>query len=147
MSYISQNKCRIVEGELRAKGLNEYLNKLGVQKDVWICEDATGIVSNIQLDPRTNQLVGIVLPLDSSGIPKAFSYLATSAEKIQNFLNYSKSTHVYLVLAQPLVEGVPPFILQLYGTNNTFKTEHVLKRWEYTVECLKTYVLFFLHES
>lgn len=145
VNYISSNKCRIVEGELRAKELSEYLDKLGVAKHVWICEDATGIVSKIQLDPQTNQMVGLVLPMDSSGIPKAFTFLASSADKMHKLMQHPKSTHLYLVLAQPLVKNVPPFILQLYGTDNKFKTEHVWRRWDYTVQHLKRYVQWFLN--
>lgn len=141
VNYISQNKPRILEGEIRAKELSDYLDALGLHKYVWISEDGTGIVSKIQHDPYTNQLVGLVLPFDSkTGIPVAFTYVASSAEEIQKLVGHDISTHVYLVLAQSIVEGVPPFILQIFGTNNKFTAEDVMKRWDYIIQCLRKYV-------
>lgn len=96
--------------------MKDFLDYLKLPKIVWISEDGTGIVPKIEHDPHTNQLIGLVLPLDSkSGIPKAYTYLANSAESIQKFSEHEKSTHVYMVLAQPLVDGAPPFILQIFG--------------------------------
>lgn len=109
--------------------LNDFLDKLGLPKSIWVREDGSGIVTKIQHDPNSNQLVGIVFPFNSkTGIPMAFKHLATSAEEVQTLLEYEKSTHVYLVLAQSILEGVPPFILQIFGTNNKFTSENVLKR-------------------
>lgn len=136
--YISENKCRVIEGELRIKELNDFLDKLRLHKYIWICEDGSGIVTKIQLDSHTNQLVGLVLPFNSkTGIPIPFTYLATSAEEIKKLVDNEKSTHVYLVLAQSIVEGVPPFILQMFGTNNKFTAENVVNRWKHTEEKLK----------
>lgn len=138
MNYISKEKCRLIEGQLRVRELNEFLDKPGVHKFIWICEDATGIVSRIEHDPNTNQLVGLVLPIDSkTGIPIPFRYMADTAEQIQKFMEYEKATHVYLVLAQSLVEGVPPFILQIFGNSHKFKAVDVLKRWQHTTEYLQ----------
>lgn len=138
MNYIGENKCRIVEGELRSRELRKYLDDLGLPDDIWICEDASGIVAKIQHDSTTNQLVGLALPLNSeTGLPIPFTYIASSAEDIQRFIRYEKSSLVYLVLAQPLVEGVPPFILQIFGTNNKFTAQDVSRRWEHTMNELK----------
>lgn len=138
VGYISQNETKIIEGDLRCKELNNYLEILKLKKYVWLSEDATGITSKVEFDSKSNQMVGLVLPIStSSGMPIPFSYLARNAEEIQTNIAKDKSTHVYVVMAQPLMAGVPPFMLQIYGTNNKFKTQDVLRRWKRTVEELR----------
>lgn len=138
MSYISQNKCQIVEGQLRCKELLEYLQKMKVELRVWLCEDATAINAKIEYHSATNQLVGIVLPMDqNTGVPVAFSFLAKSAEDIEKHSKEPVSTSVYVVLAQPMKPNVPPFILHIFGTNNKFTAMNVMQRLEYTNQELK----------
>lgn len=138
MGYISQFKTRIVEGELRHKELNHYLDSIKAKKCIWLSEDASGIVSKIEYDPQTNQMIGIVLPIcHETGFPIPFTYLARSANEIEANVDKPKSAYVYVVMAQPLKEGAHPFILQIFGTDNKFKSENVLKRWKHTVDILE----------
>lgn len=112
-----------------------------LEKIVWLCEDATGINTKIEYDSTTNQLVGLVLPTDiKTGMPVSHTYLARSVEEIQNNIKKPQSTLVYVVLAQPIMPKVPPYILQVFGTDNTFTSEHVLKRWDHTLSELKRYI-------
>lgn len=131
----------MIEGELRCKELSEYLTNLNAPRKVWICEDASGIVKNISYDSATNQLVGLVLPINrNTGIPIAFTFTPQSIDDIKEQIdNNSKSTHLYIVLAQPLMDNVPPFILQAYGTDNTFTTWDVLNRWKHMKDQLARY--------
>lgn len=69
----------------------------------------------------------------SVGCPKPFECTARDEEMIRNFCRMTKSTHVYLVLAIPLIEGVAPYILQMFGTDNRFKAQHVVKRWNHII--------------
>lgn len=133
MGYIGEKKCRIIEGQLRCSELSRYLDELQLRKSVWLCEDASGIVAKIEYDSMSNQLIGIVLPFNNDGIPVSFSFMANSVEDIRKHVKQSKSTHVYIVLAQPMMPNVPPFILQIFGTNQTFTARDVSKRWIYTV--------------
>lgn len=132
MSYINQNKSTVVEGELRIKELSHYLESLNLEKNVWLSEDATGIVTKVEFDPRSNQMIGLVLPVDPiNGMPIQFSYMASNEGEIQkNMQKCNQSTHIYLVMAQPL-KNVPPFILQLFGTDNKFTAQNVLLRWQH----------------
>lgn len=128
----------MIEGELRCKQLNEYLEHLKLKKIVWLSEDATGIVLKIEYDPSTNQIIGLVLPLNSeTGIPISFSFMANSAADIQKYIKMRASKYLYLVLAQPLMAKVPPFVLQVFGTDNTFTAIDVQRRWKYTLAELK----------
>lgn len=114
------------------------MDVLNLPKIVWLSEDASGIVSNIEFDPQTNQMVGIVLPFDqSNGMPIPFTYLARNAAEIELNMQRTKSVSVYVIMAQPIMEGIPPFVLQLFGTDNRFKTQHVLLRWQHTLDELK----------
>lgn len=57
---INESKTRIVEGQLRCEELRDYLNERKASTDVWLSEDASGVISKIQYDPTLNQLIGIV---------------------------------------------------------------------------------------
>lgn len=79
-----------------------------------------------------------MLPLDSTnGCPKLNSYMATSEEAIKSFMELPRSSLVYLIVAQPLKANAPPFILQIFGTNNKFKATDVVNRWAYIAKELK----------
>lgn len=146
MHYIDKNKSRIIEGELRIKELKHYLDCLELEKCVWLSEDATAIITKVEFDPNSNQMVGIVLPTNTStGMPIPFSYMASTEEEIYKNMKCNKSTNVYVVMAQPIAKKVPPFVLQLFGTDNKFKTSDVLLRWQHTRAELKRYkILIFL---
>lgn len=138
MNYISLFKTKIIEGELRCKELTHYLETLEVKKCVWLSEDASGIISKVEFDSKSNQMVGLVLPMNSStGMPMPFTHLARTTEEIEKNMKKDKSSLVYVVMAQPLKKGVPPFLLQIFGTNNKFTAQNVLLRWKYTVDELR----------
>lgn len=140
MSYINRKKRKIIEGRLRCKELLSYLQLLKVELRVWLCEDASGINAKIEYHPSTSQMVGIVLPLDATnGMPIPFTFQAKSAKDIEDNVNKPLSTLVYMVLALPLKPSVPPFILQVYGTDNKFTAMDVKRRLEYTSQELKKY--------
>lgn len=111
------------------------MERLKLKKCVWLSEDASGIVSKIEYDPSTNQVVGLVLPFNlTTGFPISFSFMAESAADIQKFVKMRASKHLYLVLAQSLMIKVPPFILQMFGSDNTFTAADVQRRWKFTIE-------------
>lgn len=143
MRCIDDTRRCILEGDLRSEQLAKYLLDRNAGNDIWLCEDASGIIAKIQYDQTLDQLVGIVLPIDgNSGCPKRYEHTATNEEEIRTFMQSVKSTLVYIVMAIPLKEGVPPFILQLYGTDNKFKAIDVIKRWDHTIHDLKRCVIF-----
>lgn len=123
------DKNVLIEGELRCNDLRQYLIDHKSDMSVFLSEDASGIVKRVTYDPKTQQLVGIVLPLKENGIPKTMCFVPRSAEEIQNLMKLEQSTLVYIVVAQPLTPNIPPFILQIFGTNNKFKKGDVLARW------------------
>lgn len=133
-----ERKQKIVEGELRCQELSDYLDKLNAPRKVWLSEDASGIVSKVVYDSTTNQLVGLVLPLDKrTGLPITYSFTPHSMSDIEKQIQgYAKSTLVYIVIAQPLMDTVPPFILLVFGTDNKFKSLDVMQRWKHVKDSL-----------
>lgn len=110
--------------------------------NIWLCEDATGIISKINYDPTLDQLIGIVLRIDEhTGCPRMYETTTRDYDEITKFMEYAKSTLVYVVMAIPLKQNVPPFILQMYGTDNKFKAAHVITRWNHTINELKRYYI------
>lgn len=69
---IENSNSSFIEGKLRCQELSEYLEKIKAVKSVWICEDATAIISTVKFDPKTNQIVGILLPMNNKGCPIPF---------------------------------------------------------------------------
>lgn len=130
---IEKNYERVIEGELRCKALSKFLEKVGAEKCVWLAEDGSGVIVKLCYDPATNQIVGLVLPLsNTTGCPIILSFSATTADEIKAHMQKKRSTIVYLVMAQPLNERFPPFILQIFGTDNTFTAQDVMNRWKFT---------------
>lgn len=134
MTHIHKDKEQLIEGKLRCSELVAHLERTNSPKSVFLSEDATGIVQKVIYDARSNQLIGLVLPLnDLNGMPKMFSFGAQSAEQIEKYMQLPQCTLVYLIVAQSLKVGVPPFILQIFGSSNKFETVDVLKRWTNTI--------------
>lgn len=114
---------------------------------IWICEDGSGLIPKILYDPKSDQLIGMTLPIDShTGCPKRFDFTTRDEDEIKKFCRMNKSTHVYLILAIPLKEGVAPFVLQIFGTDNRFTAKNVIKRWNYTVSELQRYIFRWIYE-
>lgn len=138
VNYIQEKKVRITEGELRCKDLCAYLESINAPKTVWLSEDGSGIVPKAVYDARSNQLIGLDLPISqSTGMPISSSYMARSLQEIERNMLLPKSTYVYVIMAQPVVSNTSPFVLQIFGTSNKFKTLDVLKRWKYTIDELQ----------
>lgn len=102
---------------------------------VWLSEDGSGIVPKVEYDALNSQLVGQVLPTnENTGMPIKLSFVVRSAEEIEKRLkneSVNKATLVYIVVAQPLKRNVPPFVLSIFGTDNQFTSDQVLKRWHF----------------
>lgn len=139
MSHINNKKPRVIEGEIRSKELSKYLEEHNAPKIVWLSEDASGIVEKVCYDSATNQLVGLVLPLNSeTGNPIPFSFTPRTEKEMIQLMKKPKSTLVYIVMAQPMDSAhSPPFLLQIFGTDNKFRTQDVLHRWNETKNELK----------
>lgn len=130
---IQSSNDTIIEGEIRADILKGFLTKRKLCPQIWLSEDATKIVNKIEYDSTTDQIIGLVLPIDQNGMPVKFSFRTENVAKLQHsLLNYTKAEYVYTVMARCLNVNTPSFCLSLFGTDNKFTTGQVLKRWSYT---------------
>jgi len=81
-------------------------------------------------DSTSNKLVGFVQSL-IDGCPNQDSFFATSAKDILNFFDVDiKANYAYAVMAQPVIDTNHSFCVSIFGTDNCFKCEDVLKRWQ-----------------
>lgn len=134
MKYVDNSKQKIIEGELRCAGLEEYLNNLNMKKLVWLSEDGTGINTKIEYDSSINKVIGLVLPInETNGMPISSTFMATSVDDMKNYVKKPVSKLMYAVLAQPMHPSIPPYVLQIFGTDNTFTAKDVVRRWEHVI--------------
>lgn len=123
--------------------MKDYLTKIKAPQKVFLSEDGSGIIQKVVYDVKTNQLIGLVLPIDdNSGFPKPFTFMATSEETIKNLMTMPTSSLIYIIVAQPLIENSTPFIVQMFGTNSKFNKYDVLNRWTSTISELKRYIIY-----
>lgn len=129
----------IVEGEIRSISLKQFIVKRKLRLQVWLSEDATKIANKIECDSTTDQIIGLVLPMDAHGNPVPYTFLAKNVATMQqSLLDNPKADYVYTVMARSLDVNAPSFFLQLFGTDNKFTTGMVLKRWSHTERVLSS---------
>lgn len=138
--YIKRANHHLVEGELRTIELLKFLELRDLPLAVSLSEDATSIEGRPQYDSKTNQIMGLVLPINKcNGMPIPKSYPARSADEMASyFLNQIPTAKlVNVIIAQPLA-NVSPFCLLLFTSDAKYTAEHVAKWWKYvTAELLK----------
>lgn len=116
----------IIEGEIRIAELKVFLKSSNLPMKVWLSEDATRISNKIQFDPSSNQIVGLVLPLNDDGIPTTFTFAVSHVEEMdRNITSIEKSNYAYVLMVRPMKTDSPSFCLSIFGTNNKFKTFQV----------------------
>lgn len=129
----------INEGVLRCNELLLYLKEQNSPLVVGLSEDATRIEGRIQFDPKTNQLVGFVLPIISkNGLPSPHVYKANNIEDIVKcFANQTPvANNVSTIMAQPIA-NIPPFCLLVFGTDGRYNAKDVARRWIFISNELK----------
>lgn len=135
--YIRRPDHGIIEGQLRNEELLVYLKERNQPLWVSISEDSTRIENRIEYCPRTNQLIGFVLPInEENGMPVPFVYKAECAVRIIEHFNAPISDSLTTIMAQPL-GGASSFCLMLFGSDNRYTAMDVSKRWQYIVSELK----------
>lgn len=139
LNHISREKTTVTEGFLRIEELLTFIRDRKLSKNIWLSEDQTRVISKVQYDSKTNELIGFVLPLSSeTGMPILSSFPANNASDIANSFESSEiSNLVNVIMAHPIEDGAPTFCLCLYGTSNRFTTADVLKRWKFIIEQLE----------
>jgi len=101
-------KERIDSSKIYVKELKSFLKEFDQPLEVIISEDATRITSRIELDPRTNELVGLLAPLNpNTGMPFENYFKATKPSKILDFVaNYKQAPYLQTIVAKPMKLGI-----------------------------------------
>lgn len=125
----------VVDAECRSKELKIKLTESQSPLKVWISKDVTRCIGKVQYNPKTNELIGLVLPTDENSMPIACSFLADSIEQINaHHENNPLSTYLYVYMAQPLAVHSPSFCLSIFGTDNKFQSPDSWNRLKYIIE-------------
>lgn len=143
--FIAKTKCTADEGVLRIDELDKFLTDRNLPRVVALSEDGTRINGRVQYNPRTNKIVGFVLPLNAeSCMPATTSYKANCAADIESCFydpmtgqEIQPAQHVNVLMASVLVPGVPPFCLLVFGTDCSYTNLTVYKRWQHITEELR----------
>lgn len=122
----------VKEGDFRFQELKKYLQDRSLPSKVWISEDGTRITGKIQYDSLNDQISGFVPPFNHRGIPIVGSFPAETAEQIRSYFLSSKiGNYAYVIMAQPLHEGVAPFCVAFFSSDNRFTGAQVISRWQW----------------
>jgi len=122
----------VTEGQFRLAELKKYLLSRNLPLAVFACEDSARVKSEVKYDLKSKCLSGLVLPNDENGCPFPNHFKATSAESIQNhFQSAPKSNYAYTTMVAPLSVAAPSFGLCVFGSDNKFQAEDVIRRWKW----------------
>lgn len=99
--------CKLKVGKLYVDELHNYLHSNNMIKAGVISEDSTRLQKRVEYDRKTNQLIGLVAPLDPrTGLPFEDFFDANSAFKIMNFMeNYEKADQLTVLMLKPYFQG------------------------------------------
>jgi len=124
------------EGYVALRELKVFLEKKNLPNHVIISEDQTALVTRIRYWLSTNQIVGTVLNTDrNTGFPMPNQNVVNSVGDIENiFKNGIEAKNAYVYMAQPLAPEAPAFCISIFGSDNTFSHEDVMKRWKFLKE-------------
>lgn len=108
----------ITEGELQLDSLKNALISRGLPLSVWLSEDDTKLLSELKYNSRTNEIIGLNLPIGNNGMPITGSYRFTSIKTAMKCIKKnSMSTYLKLVVARCLQKDAYKFMLLAYGTS------------------------------
>lgn len=99
---------------------------------VFIAEDGTSVVDRIEYNRQGDCLTGFSAPLnENTGLPRSDHFKATTMSSVQHYFETerdNKAKTIYALVAIPLTEKAPPYILALFGTSNSFNHNDCIKR-------------------
>lgn len=127
------------EGEIKFKELKQFLTARNCPLKVFISEDQTAIVKRPRYDPSSNQLIGYVNTVSpATGFPSPNVNTINTLKDITDKVKHGILSHnAYVFMAQPLVDNTPAFCLTIFGSDNRFLSDDVLKRWAFIEELAK----------
>lgn len=99
----------------------DFMKKRELLPLVSVSEDGTRVITRIEYDYKTNQMVGFVAPYDKNGQPKKLFFPASSARQmVKYFMNERKAVNALVVMVQPLSDGNKFFFLFFIEKSDIF---------------------------
>lgn len=130
--FLKKHAEDVQEGKIMVKDLKAYLLANGYPLVVCWSEDATRITGGIEYKPSTDQITGLVAPLDeTTGLPNCNMECSSPQAVLDLLRKHSIGRNVQLAMVQPMLQGASPFCVNYYCTDNRFSTEDVTKKWEH----------------
>lgn len=129
---LSSSFDTIVEGVLRIDEYLDWCTVNGFDPTCTVSEDGTRVVAIPNVDLKRKCIVGFVPRLDSNGIPVGGQFFVRNNTEIADlYEKEEKASTLYLMIAQSVTKGAPPFVLLAFGTDNKFTHQHAFNRFGY----------------
>lgn len=129
-----QGKPSINEGELQIEWVKNALALRGLPSAVWLSEDDTKLASVLKYNSKSNEIIGLDLPIGDDGLPITGSYKFTSVKTAMTHIkNNPMSAYLKLVACRVLQKDAYKFIILAYGTSSGGvggQTAGVKMRWK-----------------
>ncbi|CAF1349249.1 unnamed protein product [Rotaria sordida] len=135
-SFIAASENNLSEGQFNYDGLHDYFD-ISQSTLGFYAEDTTAIVPKVTYDGKSNTFIGFSLPLDDNGMPITNSFSTDSFSRLEEwYLDVPMAKSLNACLVQPLssFNNNSAYLLAAFGTDNTFKSTHIISRWHRVFE-------------
>lgn len=123
------------EGVFQFEEIADFITKRGWAREVWISVDETKLQPRLRYNEKDDCIMGLELPLDENGVPKACFFKFTKISAVKKYLeDYPKASYAKLVSCRSLDPNSSPLIVVIYGTSGTDQSAGIGLRWEYVFE-------------
>lgn len=122
----------VKEGTFRFNEIKERIIQRGENLFVHISEDDTKLSERLRYDSKTDQVLGLQLPLNDDGVPQVGVFKFTTLTEIQRLVNkHPMSTYAKVMNVRTLGEKSSNYTLVVFGTNGSDTANNVHARWEF----------------
>ncbi|XP_065088584.1 uncharacterized protein LOC135710062 [Ochlerotatus camptorhynchus] len=130
--HIVNHTSETQEATIMVQSLLRYLNAHQYPLIVALSEDGTAVSPNIEYDPRSDSLRGLVAPFDVHGMPSKDVLKATTLIKMVNDMQtYHVGEYLYVIMALPMAVGASPICIFYMCSDNRFTYTDVISRWTF----------------
>lgn len=103
---IKQNYGELNIGKIYGKKLREHLERHNLPKSVTISEDATRLKTFVKYDPRSQELIGMVMKNESNGLPNHIKLKVKTPQDIMYLMkNYQRANFIEVIMAKSIAGG------------------------------------------
>ncbi|KAK4045387.1 hypothetical protein OUZ56_032994 [Daphnia magna] len=136
-SKLYQYDGSVPEGVINVKYLKDFLIQNNLPFIVSLSEDCSAIVAKREYDTASNSVMGVSLPMEANGLRNQKLAVVTDVKSIVDvFERFPRATLMLVVMAQPLVDGIPPIRILYFCTDNKFTAEDVTARMHTIITAL-----------